>query len=104
MFIDLLRSSQGPQPLRMKGIVKLSDDESRPVVIHGVQKIFHPPARLPAWPDEDRRSRLVLITRDLDPDYVERLFAAFAGRPRIDTPDRAALEDNPLAVPGVGKL
>ncbi len=104
MFIDLLRSSQGPQLLRMKGIVKLSDDETRPVVIHGVQEIFHPPARLPAWPDDDRRSRLVLITRDLDPDYVDRLFAAFVGRPQVDTPDRAALEDNPLAIPGVGKV
>ena len=104
MFIDLLRSSQGPQLLRMKGIVGLSDDPDRPVVVHGVQEIFHPPARLPAWPDADRRSRLVLITRDLDPDYVERLFAAFTSRPLVDTPDREALQNNPLAVPGVGKL
>ena len=104
MFINLLRSSQGLHLLRMKGIVQLSDDPTRPVVIHGVHEIFHPPARLPAWPDDDRRSRLALITRDLDPDYVERLFAAFAGRPQVDTPDRAALEDNPLAIPGVEKV
>lgn len=100
MFIDLLRSSQGKNLLRMKGIVNLSDDPDRPVVLHGVQEIFHPPARLAGWPDDDRRTRLVLITRDIESDYVTRLFDAFVGRPRIDTPDRAALEDNPLAIPG----
>jgi G3E family GTPase len=100
MFIDLLRSSQSRNLLRMKGIVRLSDDPERPVVIHGVQEIFHPPARLPGWPDEDRRTRLVLITRDLDRDYVARLFDAFVGKPQVDTPDRAALENNPLSIPG----
>ena len=67
MFIDLLRSNQSRNLLRMKGIVRLTDDPERPVVLHGVQEIFHPPARLPAWPDDDRRSRLVMITRDMDP-------------------------------------
>lgn len=100
MFIDLLRSSQGQKLLRMKGIVNLSDDPDRPVVLHGVQEIFHPPARLAGWPDNDRRTRLVLITRDLDRDYVDRLFAAFVGKPGIDAPDRAAMENNPLAIPG----
>lgn len=100
MFIDLLRSSQGQKLLRMKGVVKLSDDPDRPVVLHGVQQIFHPPARLAGWPDDDRRTRLVLITRDLDRDYIDRLFAAFVGKPRTDTPDRAALKYNPLAIPG----
>lgn len=100
MFIDLLRSGQGQNLLRMKGIVKLSDDPGRPVVLHGVQEIFHPPARLAGWPDDDHRTRLVLITRDLEKDYISRLFEAFVGKPRIDTPDRAALEDNPLAIPG----
>lgn len=99
-FIDLLRSSQSERLLRMKGIVCLSDDPERPVVIHGVQSIFHPPARLPAWPDSDHRTRLVLITRDLEKDYVVRLFDAFVGKPQIDTPDRAALENNPLSIPG----
>lgn len=100
MFIDLLRSAQGQKLLRMKGIVNLSDDPDRPVVLHGVQEIFHPPARLAGWPDDDRRTRLVLITRDMERDYVDRLFAAFVGKPRTDTPDRAALENNPLAIPG----
>lgn len=101
MFVDLLRSAHGERILRMKGIVGLADDPEHPVAIHGVQKIFHPPARLLAWPDPaDRRTRLVLITRDLDESFVAELFDAFVGRPSIDRPDRTVLEDNPLAIPG----
>ncbi len=100
-FFDLLQSGQGERLLRMKGIVQLAEDPDRPMVIHAVQSVFHPAGRLPGWPGPDRRSRLVLITMDMDEDYVRRLFDAFVGKPSVDTPDRAALEDNPLAVPGL---
>lgn len=101
MFVDLLRSAHGDKLLRMKAIVALSDDPERPVVLHGVQSVFHPPIRLSGWPDAaDRRTRLVLITDGLEESFVRDLFDAFTGTPRIDRPDRAALEDNPLAVPG----
>ena len=46
-----------------------------------------------------RGTRLVLITLDMPEDYVRRLFAAFTNQPSI-APDRAALEDNPLAIAG----
>jgi len=101
MFLDLLRSTHGDSLLRMKGIIELAEDPSRPLVIHGVQKILHPPARLPSWPDGQRGTRLVLITLDMPEDYARRLFAAFTNRPAIDTPDRAALENNPLAIAGL---
>lgn len=100
MFIDLLQSSQGDKLLRMKGIVEVAEDPSRPLVLHAVQKLMHPPARLPAWPEGPRGTRLVLITFDMDEDYVRRLFAAFTGKPVVDGPDRTALEANPLAIPG----
>jgi G3E family GTPase len=100
MFLDLLRSTQGEQMLRMKGIIALAEESDRPLVIHGVQKLMHPPVRLQAWPDADRRTRLVIIGKDLPETYVRDLFAAFTGRPVIDRPDQAALENNPLAVPG----
>jgi hypothetical protein len=45
---------------------------------------------------------MVLIGSDLDESYVRRLFDAFTGRPSIDTPDREALENNPLSIPGIG--
>ena len=101
MFVDLLRSAHGEKLLRMKAIVMLSDDPSRPLVLHAAQWTLHPPARLEAWPGEDRRTRLVLITKDLDEDFVRELFDAFIGKPRVGGADRAALTDNPLAVPGM---
>jgi G3E family GTPase len=96
LFIELLRSVHGPNLLRLKGIVKLAETPTSPVVIHGVQHIFHPAVRLPRWPDGDERTRIVLITRDLDPDAVKRLFDAFLGAGAPDQPDRTALLDNPL--------
>lgn len=101
MFVDLLRSAHGEKLLRMKAIVMLSDDPSRPLVLHAAQSTLHPPARLDAWPGEDRRTRLVLITKDLEEDFVRDLFDAFIGKPRVGGADRAALTDNPLAVPGM---
>jgi len=100
MFLDLLRSAHGERLLRMKGVIELREDPTRPLVIHGVQKILHPPVQLASWPDDQRGTRLVLITLDMPEDYVRRLFAAFTNRPSVDTPDRAALENNPLAIAG----
>lgn len=96
MFLELLRANHGSQLLRLKGIVKLAEMPDTPVVVHGVQHVFHPPARLERWPDEDHRTRLVFITRDLPERTVRELFDAFMGTPGIDRPDRAALTDNPL--------
>lgn len=100
MFLDLLRSAHGPKLLRVKGLVSLADDPDRPVLIHGVQHVFHVPAVLEAWPDADHRSRIVFIVKDLERAFVERLWDAFLGKPSIDSPDRTALVDNPLATPG----
>ena len=96
MFLDLVRSLHGPNLLRLKGIVKLAEEPERPLVIHGVQHVFHPPVRLPAWPDADTRTRIVLITRDVEPQTIRALFDAFLGAARVDQPDRAAIVDNPL--------
>jgi G3E family GTPase len=96
MFLDLLRSVHGENLLRLKGIVKLKETPQSPVVIHGVQHIFHPVVQLPQWPDGDQRTRIVLITRDLDPAAIKKLFDAFLGAAAPDQPDGAALIDNPL--------
>lgn len=77
LFLELLKSYHGANMLRMKGIVKLADDPNRPVVLHGVQHVFHPPVRLPAWPDGDERTRLVFIVKDIEKPMIEGLFRAF---------------------------
>ncbi len=61
-WLERLIADHGVDILRVKGIVRLADS-SRPVAIHGVQHIFHPPRELAAWPDQDRRSRMVFIAR-----------------------------------------
>lgn len=98
MFLDLMRSAHGDKLLRLKGIVQLADEPERPVVVHVVQHLMHPPARLESWPDADRRTRLVCVTKDLPPETVRRMFDAFLGVPQVDTPDAAALRENPLAL------
>lgn len=100
MFVDLLRSSHGDKLLRVKGIVQIAEDPERPLVIHGVQKIFHPPARLSQWPQGKPETVLVMIVKDLDENYIRELFNAFLGRPGIDQADGTAMTDNPLAIPG----
>ena len=99
-FLDLLRSTHGDKLLRMKGVIEIAEDPSRPLVIHGVQALLHPPARLAAWPAGPRGTRLVLIGDGLPEDYVRRLFAAITGQTAIGVPDRAAIQDNPLAIAG----
>jgi G3E family GTPase len=96
MFLELLRATYGAKLLRLKGIVNLAEMPDTPVVVHGVQHVFHPTARLERWPDDDHRTRLVFITRDLPERTVAELFEAFLGAAAIDRPDRAGLTDNPL--------
>ncbi len=80
LFWTLLRSIHGPRLLRLKGLVRLADQPERPLLVHAVQQILHPPIRLEAWPSDDRRSRLVLIVKDVAEETVQRLWAAFLGQ------------------------
>jgi G3E family GTPase len=73
--MNVLTSLRGPDLLRVKGLVNV-EGEAGPVVVQGVQHIFHPPAKLPAWSDDDRRSRLVFITRGIERETVENLIRA----------------------------
>jgi G3E family GTPase len=99
-FMDLVRSLHGPNLLRVKGVAKLAEHPDRPVVVHAVQHLMHPPAVLERWPDDDRRTRMVFIVRDIDPRTISALFDALAGKVAADQPDLAAIEDNPLVAFG----
>jgi G3E family GTPase len=96
LFLELLRATHGPKLLRMKAIVQIEETPERPMVLHGVQHVLHPATQLDAWPDGDRRTRMVFIVRDLDPSTIRELFDAFLGYAAPDRPDAAALVDNPL--------
>ncbi|PZO77626.1 MAG: GTP-binding protein [Mesorhizobium amorphae] len=101
-FLDLLRSLHGPRLLRLKGVVELRENPDFPMVVHGVRGMMHPPAMLRVWPEGPRGSRLVLIGQKLDETAVRALWDAMRGVPAVDAPDRAALQDNPLAIMGMG--
>ena len=75
--LELLIANQGADLLRVKGIVNLTEKPGKPVVIHGVQHIFHEPIWLDAWPDSDRRSKIVFITRNIAKETIERFFKAW---------------------------
>src|SRR6185503_20986361 len=74
MWLDMLAGLRGANLLRVKGILNV---EGEPVVVQAVQTVVHEPVVLDEWPTEDRRSRLVFITRDMSRDDIERTFEAF---------------------------
>ncbi len=73
---EALMLLRGADLLRIKGIVNVRGLD-RPVAVHGVQHVFHPPELLEAWPGAERRTRIVLITRQLDHDMLRDYFAGF---------------------------
>ncbi len=78
-WLESVASLRGADLLRVKGIVNVAG-ETRPIVIHGVQHVFHPPTRLAAWPDADRRTRIVFITRHIDAAPLDAALDAFIQR------------------------
>ena len=75
-FMEALITLRGTDLLRIKGMLNVPESEL-PIVVHGVQHMFHPPVRLDAWPTEDRRSKIVFITRDVGRTVIEDLFNGF---------------------------
>ncbi|MFY0613558.1 MAG: GTP-binding protein [Hyphomicrobiaceae bacterium] len=76
MFLEALKMSAGTDLLRIKGLFALSDEPDRPVVVHGVQHIVHPIDQLNQWPTDDKRTKIVLIGRNLNIDAFRNLLAA----------------------------
>jgi len=75
-WLDRLLSLCGPDMLRIKGILSLRG-RAAPVVIQGAQHLLYPLLELPAWPDDDRRSKIVFITRGIPRESIEESLAAF---------------------------
>ena len=88
-FMEALITSRGPDLLRIKGMLNVPESEL-PVVVHGVQHMFHPPVRLEAWPTDDRRSKIVFITRDVSRQVIEDLFNGFVRGEANTSPSPAA--------------
>jgi G3E family GTPase len=98
LFIEVLLATYGANLLRIKGIIKLAEQPDRPVVIHGVQHVFHPPAQLASWPDDDHRTRIVFITKDIDEARLSSLLNSFIGAVDRKAVIDAFEQENPLSL------
>tara|TARA_R110002096_G_scaffold299503_6_gene494232 strand:- start:157777 stop:158814 length:1038 start_codon:yes stop_codon:yes gene_type:complete len=77
-FLRALCGYQAQDLLRVKGLVKLRGSEKSPYVVHGVQAVMHPPAKLRRWPTKDHRTRLVFITRNIASTDIENMLDGMA--------------------------
>jgi G3E family GTPase len=73
--MEVLTALRGPDLLRVKGLVNVAG-KTGPMVVQGVQHLFHPPIELSGWPGPDHNTRLVFITRGIPRKTVADLFAA----------------------------
>ncbi|MFK7901674.1 MAG: GTP-binding protein [Nitratireductor sp.] len=99
MFLDLLFSAHAKHIVRLKGLINISGANT-PLLVHGVGGVLAQPSHIDQWHDEDRSTRIVVFVEDMEPEFIERLFSGFIGTPLIDTPDKDALTQNPLAISG----
>ena len=71
LFLQLVAEHCGAKLLRLKGLIDVVERPGRPAVIHGVQHVFHPPAWLDQWPDEDHSTRIVVISQGLEAQWLQ---------------------------------
>ena len=89
VWLTMLLHARGQEILRVKGLLDVGEDG--PLLVNAVQHVVHPAEHLVGWPDEDRRSRLVLIGRGFDADGLERSLRAFAApQPGVATASAAS--------------
>ena len=75
IWLTMLLHARGEEILRIKGLLDVGG--AGPLLVSCVQHAVYPPVHLDAWPDEDRRSRLVVIGHDVDPEALETSLRAF---------------------------
>jgi len=80
-WLDTLIALKGPDLLRVKGIVFLTDLD-KPFVFHGGQHIFEPPVKLKEWPKDDRRTRIVVIARNMSQPELQRSLDMLRAQPQ----------------------
>ncbi|KQS76557.1 cobalamin biosynthesis protein CobW [Rhizobium sp. Leaf384] len=79
-WIQKITQTDGPNILRLKGIIAFAGDADR-YVVQGVHMIIEGDHQRPWKEGEARESRLVFIGRDLDREKLERTFQACAAKP-----------------------
>jgi G3E family GTPase len=85
VWMTMLLHAHGARVLRVKGILNVEENPG-PVFFHCAQHLVHPPEHADHWPTNDRRSKLVFIVRDLDPNRIERSLQVFDAIAKAATP------------------
>ena len=75
VWLTMLLASRGEEVLRVKGLLDVGGPG--PIVLNGVQHVVHPPLHLDGWPDEDHRSRFVVVGRGIERGALEASLGAF---------------------------
>ena len=89
VWMSMLLHRHGDRVLRIKGLLNVAGVPG-PVLVNGVRHLVHPPAHLDRWPDEDRRSRVVVISNGLRREEIERSLHAFNAIDDLMNPIRRA--------------
>ena len=76
--MDTLMALRGPDLLRVKGFLDVEGCRG-PVLVQFVQHLAHPPVELETWPDGNRQSRVVFITRNISEQAGARFVRGGAG-------------------------
>jgi G3E family GTPase len=95
-----LVSQIGSALLRIKGFAKIDAFPEKPMVIQVSGQVVHDFEQRSDWNGQSPHTQLVVITKNCDPKLIQTVFDAFIGNLAIDTPDKAAITNNPLAMPG----
>jgi len=69
-WLRSIRIGHAEKVMRIKGMLNIAGTAG-PVVIQGVEHVMHAPVVLDRWPDADRRSRVVVISRGLAPGIIQ---------------------------------
>lgn len=95
-----LSNAIGQNLLRIKGFVKVEEHPAQPLLVQVSGQIVHDFEKHEHWMFENRNTQLVVIAKNTNPKMIQTIFDAFIGNTAIDTPDRNAVMDNPLSIPG----
>lgn len=95
-----LSGSVGENLLRIKGFAKVNEHPTHPLLIQVSGQIVHDFEKYDEWKFDNRNTQLVVIAKNTDPKMIQTVFDAFIGNLAIDTPDKTAMVDNPLSIPG----
>ena len=95
-----LSNMLGENLLRIKGFAKIDTHSNQPLLVQVSGQIVHDFEIREEWPIKKQSTQLIVITKNIEPQIIQTIFDAYMGNLAIDTPDKQAVMENPLSIPG----